>query len=67
MEKTKKIKKDNGIVRISVSKDLCEVLDRIKESVLEHGWEAKSLRKRLGGYVVSSEILAKKVTDANLV
>ena len=61
MEKIEVIK-SNGIERRYISKDLIDILDKIKENVLEYGWRAVRITD-----AEASIILAKKVLQAKIV
>lgn len=54
-------KKDNGIERRSISKELGEVLDRIKLNVDNYTWNSVRISD-----AEASKILAKKIIKAEL-
>jgi len=57
-----KEKKTNGVERRYISKELCELLDKVKANVQEYGWNVLRITD-----VEASKILAKKAIQANII
>jgi len=54
--------KSNGIERRYIARELCEVLDKIKENVNDYAWQTLKVTD-----AEASRILAKKAIEAKIV